>query len=131
MKPLEPERLLFEYAVVRYVPRVERDEFFNVGLLMMCKSKRWIRFEWSIDEARFASFKPLHTREELENVLKRVGDVANGVDMHELGPMAVEERFRWLSSAKSSCLSTSHPHPGLSSDLDVTFDRLFRDMVVL
>ena len=46
-----PEKHLYEYAVIRYVPRVEREEFVNVGLIMMCKRRRWARVELHVDPA--------------------------------------------------------------------------------
>ena len=121
---------LYEYAIVRYVPRIEREEFINVGLAMMCKRKRWIRLEIKLSEDRLAAFSPLHTTETLRNQLNACRMIADGDSA--AGPVAgypVEERFRWLTAAKSACIQTSRPHPGIADNLDSTFDRLFTELV--
>lgn len=121
---------LYEYAVVRYVPRPEREEFINVGLAMMCKRRRWLRLDIHIDPMRLKALGAMHTPEELHLQLDSFRAIAAG--RREAGLIAaypVEERFRWLTAVKSSCISTSRPHPGLTSDLDATFTRLFAELV--
>lgn len=124
------EQHVYEYAVIRYVPRVEREEFINVGLLMMCKRLKWIKAEIFPDPAKLAVFNCAHSIEEIGEQLDGFLKVASGDRAG--GPMAelpVEERFRWLSAVKSACLSTSRPHPGLTSDPNATFRRLFAEQV--
>ena len=124
--------LLFEYAVVRYVPRVEREEFVNIGLLMMCKRRRWFRSAFELDEGRLRAFDPSVNPDLLRCQLKMFD-----CNSTALADLPVEERFRWLSAVKSAVIQTSRPHPGLIpevkeplSALDATFDRLFRDLVL-
>ncbi|MCD8387846.1 MAG: DUF3037 domain-containing protein [Bacteroidales bacterium] len=125
----KPEHL-YEYAVVRFVPRVEREEFLNVGLIMMCKRRRWIKFEYLINPQRFGAFDGPITIEEVEKHLQAFLNVARGdKSTYELGGLPVEERFRWLTAVRSSCIQTSRPHPGLTQDLDLTFSRLFDELV--
>lgn len=119
---------LFEYAIVRYVPRVEREEFINVGLVMMCKRRRWIRARFLIDEERLLSFSPGADVESLRRQLESFQKVSEGC-MGEIGSLEAHERFRWLTAVRSACISTSRPHPGICADLDATFDRLFADLV--
>lgn len=124
------EKHVYEYAVIRYVPRVEREEFINVGLLMMCKRLKWIKAEIYIDPAKLAVFNCAHSIEEIRNQFDGFIKVASGD--RSGGPMAelpVEERFRWLSAVKSGCLATSRPHPGLTSDPEATFLHLFAEQV--
>ena len=124
------EKHVYEYAVIRYVPRVEREEFINVGILMMCKRLKWIKAEIYLDPAKLAVFNCAHTIEEIEKQFDGFLKIASG--NRTGGPMAdlpVEERFRWLSAVKSACLATSRPHPGLTSDPEATFDRLFTEQV--
>lgn len=124
------ERLLYEYAVLRYVPSVEREEFINVGLVMMCKRRRWIRLEVDIDESRLSAFGGCLTINTLRRQLDSFIEIAVG--SREAGPIAsypVEERFRWISAMKSACLQVSRPHPGLTENLDATFTRLFARLV--
>ena len=130
MKQSEPAKHLYEYAVLRYVPRVEREEFINVGLVMMCKRRRWLHLEYRLDPAKMDAFKAQHTIEELSGRLDCLRSVALGKG--NAGPIAqleAEERFRWIAAVKSSCLQVSRPHPGLCEDLDSTFSRIFEEQV--
>lgn len=120
----------YEYAVLRYVPRVEREEFINVGLAMMCKRRRWIRVAISLPEGKIGAISPDADHVVLERQLQAFIDIADG--KRSAGPVAqypVEERFRWISAVKSSVIQTSRPHPGLCEDLEATFDRLFAELV--
>lgn len=120
----------YEYAVVRIVPRVEREEFINVGLAMMCKRRRWIKLRIQVAPNRLHALTPEADLESIRHQLQAFSDIAEG--KKGAGPIAgypVEERFRWLSAVKSSVIQTGRPHPGLCRDLDETFDRLFRELV--
>ncbi|MDE6342152.1 MAG: DUF3037 domain-containing protein [Muribaculaceae bacterium] len=120
----------YEFAVVRFVPRVEREEFVNVGLAMMCKRKRWLKVEIKLPEELLHVFAPGFDLTLLKKQLQALTDIAAGSG--SAGPVAlypVEERFRWISAVKSSVIQTSRPHPGLCADLEETFDRLFSELV--
>lgn len=117
---------LYEYAVIRYVPDVEREEFVNVGLVMMCKRQGWLQVRLFIDGTRLTALRAPHTPEEIACQLRTFTLVAEGAP--DGGPMAAlpaEERFRWLTAVKSACLQTSRPHPGKTADLGAAFERLF------
>ena len=112
------EQNRYEYAVLRYVPRVEREEFINVGLAMMCKRRRWIKVRILLPEGNLMAMCPEMDKEALERQRQAFVDIADG--RRETGPVAqypVEERFRWISAVKSSVIQTSRPHPGLCEDL--------------
>ena len=115
---------VYEYAVIRYVPDVEREEFLNVGLLMMCKHRRWIRAQIELNEDRLARFDAPHPAAYISDQLRTFSHTDGPI-----GQLPVEERFRWLSAVKSSCLQTSRPHPGLTDDPDATFEDLFTRLV--
>ncbi|MDE5850053.1 MAG: DUF3037 domain-containing protein [Muribaculaceae bacterium] len=124
------EQNKYEYAVLRYVPRVEREEFINVGLAMMCKRRRWIKVSILLPSCKLKAICPDADCEALERQLQAFVDIAEG--RKNAGPVAqypVEERFRWISAVKSSVIQTSRPHPGLCDDLDATFKRLFSELV--
>lgn len=128
--PSKPETNLYEYAMVRYLPDAERGEFINIGLVMMCKRRRWIRLSTLLRADRLAALGAVHSLEEIDRQLDGLRQVADA-KLHS-GPMAefpVEERFRWITASKSACLRTSRPHPGLTSDLEATFNRLFASLV--
>ena len=124
------DKHLYEYAVVRYVPKIEREEFINVGLVMMCKRKRWLKIAIEPNFDKINALGASHTRQELSSQLDSYRKIAGGEnDGGSIGTLDVTERFRWLSAIKSACIQTSRPHPGLCEDLDVTFDRLFNELV--
>lgn len=124
------EEILYEYAIIRFVPRVEREEFINIGLVMMCKRLKWVRLAYELDERRLAVFGDLPCLSDLEKQLKSMQLIAAGAEEGgEMGCMVAEERFRWLTATRSACLQTSRPHPGLCSDLDKTFAHIYADMV--
>ena len=122
---------LYEYSVIRYVPAVERDEFINIGLIMMCKKQKWIRIESFLPKDKIRLFRSELPLDTLDNQLRAFTLIVNADAAG--GPIAalpIEERFRWLTAAKSACLQTSRPHPGLTDDLDTTFDMIFREQVL-
>ncbi len=124
---MNADALIYEYATVRYVPNIEREEFVNVGLLMMCKRRRWFRSECLLDEARLRAFDPQVDLQVLGHQLQMFAS-----DSAALADLPVEERFRWFSAVKSCIIQTSRPHPGLippESTPEETFERLFDALV--
>lgn len=127
--PQQPEKHLYEYAVVRFIPVVERGEQVNVGLVMMCKRRRWLRSRIHVDPARILAVFPDADIELLARQLGAFGSIASG-DGSPIGMLEAHERFRWLTAVRSACICTSRPHPGVCADLDGTFDRLFDELVL-
>lgn len=120
-----PDANLYEYAVIRYVPRVERGEFINIGLIMMCKRQRWLRSEILINDARITALCPYADLA----TLRRQVVLFSKRDVPEKG-LPIEETYRWLTAAKSAILQTSPSHPGIATDtLESTFLRLFQELV--
>lgn len=127
--PLPHEKHLYEYAVVRYVPRVEREEFVNVGLVMMCKRCRWIRTAVKLSPERLLALFPETDIDILHEQLCAFSRIATD-KLTPLGELPVEERFRWLTAVRSACISTSRPHPGICDNLDETFEKLMAEQVL-
>lgn len=124
------DKHLYEYAVIRYVPRVEREEFINVGLIMMCKRRRWLRVELWIDERKMAVHDCELTPDELAGQLRAFTLIGEGRrEGGSIASLEAEERFRWLTAVKSACVQTSRPHPGITDNLDATFARLMEELV--
>lgn len=110
-----PDDYLYEYAVIRYVPRIDRGEFLNIGLLMMCKRRRWIHCELHLDEPRLRALDPtLDIR-----TLRKQLEMFEKPDIPFPG-LPVEERYRWLTAAKSAIIQTSPSHPGIATDYEMT-----------
>ena len=133
-----PDNHLYEYAIVRYVPRVDRGEFINIGLIMMCKRLKWLRGEIYLNEGRICALDP---RTNIEMLSSQAS-----IFMRDNVPskdIPIEERYRWLTAVKSAVLQVSPSHPGvvpenisqsgkyeLIKNLDREFDRLFKDLIL-
>lgn len=102
------EKIIYEYCMLRYVADIEREEFVNVGLMMMSKRYKWIRCALHIDEPRIASFSPKADIRRLRLQL----EVFTRDDVPARG-LSVEERYRWMAAVKSAVIQTSPSHPGL------------------
>ena len=111
------ERYLYEYAVIRFVPKVEREEFINVGIVLFSKQRKYLKSLYTIDDNKLSLF----SSEVDTNCLKEGGTIAQ---------MDIPDRFRWLTAVKSSCIQVSRPHPGFSENLDATLERLFKELVL-
>ena len=122
---------LYEYAVIRVVPRVEREEFLNVGVILFCKSAKFIKMLYGVNETKLQLFSSDFDAEQLNLNLHSFQKIAHG--SKEGGPIAqmdIPSRFRWLTAIRSSAIQTSRPHPGFCTDLEKTIQRLFEDLVL-
>lgn len=125
------DRHLYEYAVIRVVPRVEREEFLNVGIVLFCKSKKFLQMAYHLEEAKLKLLSDEIDIEQLELNLRSFERICKGEK--DAGPIAqldVPSRFRWLTAVRSSVIQTSRPHPGMCCELEETLQRLFRELVL-
>jgi len=124
------EDKIYEYAIIRLVPKVEREEFFNIGLVMFSKREKFIRMAFYLCPDKF---KLMHSKLDYEDVyqnLEAFKKIADGAkDGGPIASLEIPERFRWLTAVRSSVVQTSRPHPGKSKDLDKTFEKLFEELV--
>jgi hypothetical protein len=122
---------VFEYAVIRVLPKVEREEFINVGIILFSKRAKYIRIMWKLDAQRLASFSTELDLDLLETSLKSFEKICNGSkDGGVIARFDIPERFRWLTAVRSSCIQTSRPHPGFSDNLDLEIEKLFEELVL-
>ncbi len=122
---------LYHYAVIRLVPKVERQEFFNVGLILFSKREKYIRFQYHLCRDKFKLMCSNIEYDEVMYSLESFKQIAEG--NKEFGPIAVmdiPERFRWLAAVRSSIIQTSPTHTGFTDDLEKTFERLFEELVI-
>ena len=125
------EKHLYEYAVIRVLPMVEREEFLNVGIILFCKKAKFIKVHYAINEAKLQAFSSDVDVEQIKLNLQSFEKIAAGAE--NCGPIALLDmpsRFRWLTALRSSAIQTSRPHPGLSNDLEQTASRLFEELVL-
>ena len=121
---------LFEYAVIRVVPRVEREEFINVGVVLYCKSARYVDMRFQLDEARLLSLHPEADVADIRAHLEAFQSIVRGVA--SAGPIAqldAASRFRWLTARRSTVIQTSPVHPGLCEAAEEALEGLWRKLV--
>ena len=125
------EKNLYEYAVIRVVPRVEREEFLNVGIILFCKRAKFIKMLYAVNEAKLALFSDDFDLEQLELNLSSFQKIAHGgKEGGPIGAFDIPSRFRWLTAIRSSAIQTSRPHTGLCTHLEETTQRLFDELVL-
>jgi hypothetical protein len=120
----------FEYAIVRVLPRVERGEAFNAGIVLMSRPRRYLGARTELDETVLAALAPDCDPESVRAHLSLVDRIAAGDET--AGPIAAlpaPERFHWLVSPSSTMIQPSAVHTGLTSDPSATLDHLFRTLV--
>lgn len=125
------EQHLYEYAIIRVLPVVEREEFLNVGIILFCKKAKFIKVLYAINEEKLRCFSKELDIDQVKSNLESFEKIALGTK--NCGPIAnmeIPERFRWLTAVRSSAIQTSRPHPGMSPDLEQTIKRLFEELVL-
>ena len=122
---------LFEYAVIRVMPRVEREEFLNVGVIVYCRSQGFLQTRFALNEERL---RALSAELDLPEIAERfqafericAGKAEGGV----IGKLSIAERFRWLTATRSTVVQSSPVHPGLCVDAGKTLAKLFEQLVL-
>lgn len=122
----------FDYAVVRVVPRVERGEFINVGIILICRAKRYLAARIEFDEARLLALFPGLDVAELREHLEVISKICAGTpDSGPIGQLSQQERFHWLVAPRSTVIQVSPAHSGFCSDPTHTLDHLLDTLVRL
>ena len=122
---------LFEYAVIRLVPRVEREEFVNVGVVLCCKRQNMIFCKIHLPKEKLLALDPQSDFSLFESYLGSFEKICQGdPDGNPIGKQDAASRFRWLTAMRSSMLQTSRPHSGFTDDLGVTLEKLYQEYVL-
>lgn len=125
-----PDKELFEYAVIRVMPRVEREEFVNVGVILYCPSQDFLQTAFEINEGRLRAFASDLKIPEIEEHLRAFEQIcAGGKKAGPIGKLPLGERFRWLTAPRSTVVQTSPVHTGLCSDARETLASLLRKLI--
>jgi hypothetical protein len=125
------DKHLFEYAVIRLVPRVEREEFLNVGVILYCKDLQFVQCRYTLDKKRIESFCADFDCKELEDHLESFEWICNGDPKGgSIAQLDVASRFRWLTATRSTIVQTSNVHPGFSENPEKTLEKLHKEMVL-
>ncbi|MCU0500858.1 MAG: DUF3037 domain-containing protein [Anaerolineae bacterium] len=120
----------FDYAVLRVVPHVEREEFLNVGVILFCRPRAFLGVRIQLDVARLLALAPRSDLALVQIHLDQVCAVVEGrAEGGALGQMSQSERFHWLTTPRSTTIQVSPMHGGLCDDPQVALDDLFARLV--
>jgi Protein of unknown function (DUF3037) len=122
----------FQYAVLRVVPRVEREEFVNVGVIVFCRTRQFLRARVALDPLRIQAIAPdIDLVAVGEHLDARVRVAAGDPDAGPIAALPQSERFHWLVAPSSTVIQTSSVHSGLCDYPDAVLDRLFTQLVAV
>ena len=125
-----PDHCSYEYAVVRVVPRVEREEFVNVGIILACQAKDFLEARIEMDERRVLALDPTLDLEAVRTHLASIPAIcAGGPQAGQIGRLSQRERFHWLVAPRSTVIQTSPVHTGRCGNLPETLEHLLKVMV--
>jgi len=125
------EQYLYEYALIRVVPRVEREEFLNIGVILYCAKQKFLKIEYTINPLRLQALCTKLDLAELESHLKALEKICEGGNEGgPIGQLDLPSRFRWLTATRSTIVQTSKVHPGFCTDAAQTMEKLYRTMVL-
>jgi hypothetical protein len=120
----------YDYAVVRVVPRVERGEFVNAGIILSCDAERILQARIELDEPALRAIDAHVDMELVRGVLETIPMIcAGGEAAGDIGKMSARERFHWLVAPRSTIVQTSPVHTGQCADPDAALEHLMRTMV--
>jgi len=125
--PPRPQSHAYEYALIRVAPRVEREEFVNVGAILFCRTLRFLDVRIRLDAARICALHPDVDIAQIETHLALIPQICAGE-----GPFAkldLAERFRWVAAPHSTVVQASPIHSGICTDPAVTLEQIFNTMV--
>lgn len=125
------DKHLYEYAVIRVVPKVEREEFVNTGVILFCKRQKFIKMLYTVNEDKLMVIAPELDIASIAQNLASFQKIAHGnIDGGPIAQLEAPERFRWLTAVRSSVIQTSRPHPGFCNNLEEKTNQLFTDLVL-
>lgn len=125
-----PAPLSFDFAVIRIVPRVEREEFINAGVIAFCIGRRWLGALVHFEEARVRALWPDIDLELARRHLEAIPKICAGdADAGPIARLSARERFHWLTAPRSTIIQVSPVHSGLCDDPEVALKELFQQFV--
>ena len=124
------ERHVFEYAIIRVVPKVEREEFVNVGVILYCGPQKFLGTKIRVNQERLKALGSIEC-DELDEYIHSFERISLGQKgSGPIGELPIADRFRWLTATRSTIVQTSAVHPGLCVDAKEMLESLFEKLVV-
>lgn len=128
-----PDKAIYEYAIIRVVPKVERGEYLNVGVILFSKKKKYLDLKYHIDKKRLSTFSAELDIDQIMEYLKSWELICQGgSEAGPIGQLELHVRFRWLTAKRSTIIQNSEVHPGVcgDEDLSLVLERLFERFVL-
>jgi hypothetical protein len=124
------DKHLFEYAIIRVVPHVEREEFLNVGVIIYCADQNFLQTKFALKKERLLALSNELDIEELEKRLSVFEQICSGdPEGGAIAKLSIASRFRWLTATRSTIVQISPVHPGLCESAQQTLEKLYTELV--
>ncbi|MBO0722761.1 MAG: DUF3037 domain-containing protein [Blastocatellia bacterium] len=124
----------YEYAIIRVVPRVEREEFVNAGVILWCASLKFIEARIELDDGRLQAIDPTLDDESIRSIRAHLASIIaicqGGEEAGPIGRLSESERFHWLVAPRSTIIQTSPVHTGRCNNPAAVIERLLQTMVL-
>lgn len=125
------DKVTYEYAVIRLVPKVEREEFLNIGVILFSKQKKYLGIRFNIDKKRIQHFSESTDIELVTKYTEAWKAICKGEpNGGTIGKFEISSRFRWLSASRSTIIQSSKTHPGLCHNPEEVLEELFTRFVL-
>ena len=125
------DKVTFEYAIIRLVPKVEREEFFNIGVILFSKRKKFLDIKFEINSNKLKAFASEIELERLNNYLNAWKLICDGTAAGgKIGELEISDRFRWLVACRSTIIQSSKTHPGLCESPEKELQDIFEKYVL-
>jgi len=126
-----PDKNLYEYAIIRLVPKVERGEYLNIGVILLSKGNDYLRLKYALNENRLKAFSADIDVDLIRDYLEAWERVcAGGSKGGKIGCLETHVRFRWLTANRSTIIQCSPVHPGFCNDPENALEKLFVKLVL-
>ncbi len=124
------DKVTYEYAVIRLVPKVELEEFINIGVILYSKRKQYLGIRYKVDRDRILALSPEVDADLVSDYLTAWEDICKGAPHGgKIGKFEQGSRFRWLVASRSTIIQSSKTHPGLCSEPEKVLNNLFNRYV--
>ena len=120
-------KVTYEFAVIRLVPKVEREEFLNIGVILFSKRKKYLGIKYQVDIKRINAFSDEVDVNMVSEYLEAWKSICEGAPQGgKIGELDLALRFRWLVASRSTIIQSSKTHPGLCHDPEKVLEELFQ-----
>ena len=127
-----PTNSSYDYAIIRVVPFVERGECINVGIILFCRTRRFLGMLTRLDQQRLSILAPQLDLSAVQQQLEHLEKICYGKkESGPLGELSLSERFHWLVSPRSTIIQTSPVHSGICNDPAAELQKLLRKLVLV